>query len=100
MSPGELALPGFDCQVSQHRHLSQTSRALSVAVARDEPPPGTMSAVSETPSAASSQGATAAPSGGFRSWPRWSRWSTYGVGMVVLLLVAALVAGVVVVRDS
>ena len=59
-----------------------------------------MSAVSETPSAASSQGATPAPFGGFRSWPRWSRWSTYGVGVVVLLLVAALVAGAVVVRDS
>ena len=59
-----------------------------------------MSAVSETPSAASSRGATSAPSGGFRSWPRWSRWSTYGVGVVALLLVAALVVGVVVVRDS
>ena len=71
-----------------------------MAVASAEPPPGTMSAVSETPSAASSQGAAPAPSGGFRSWPRWSRWSTYGVGVVVLLLVAALVAGAVVVRDS
>ena len=59
-----------------------------------------MSAVSETPSTASSQGATPGPFGGFRSWPRWSRWSTYGVGVVVLLLVAALVAGAVVVRDS
>jgi len=71
-----------------------------VAVASVEPSPGTMSAVSETPSAASSQGATPAPFGGFRSWPRWSRWSTYGVGVVVLLLVAALLAGAVVVRDS
>ena len=43
--------------------------------------------------------ATAAASG-FRSWPRWGRWTTYGVGVVVLLLVAALVAGVLVVRDS
>lgn len=37
---------------------------------------------------------------GFRSWPRWGRWSTYGAGLVVLLLVAALVAGVLVVRYS
>ena len=59
-----------------------------------------MSAVSETPPAASSQGATPARSGGFRSWPRWGRWSTYGVAVVVLLLVGALLAGVVVVRDS
>ena len=71
-----------------------------MAVASAEPPPGTMSAVPETPSAASSQGAAPGPFGGFRSWPRWSRWSTYGVGVVVLLLVAALVAGAVVVRDS
>ena len=44
--------------------------------------------------------ATAADSVGFRSWPRWGRWTTYGVGVVVLLLVAALVAGVLVVRYS
>jgi penicillin amidase len=44
--------------------------------------------------------APAAATTGFRSWPRWARWSSYGVGVVVLLVVAALVAGVLVVRYS
>jgi len=44
--------------------------------------------------------ATAADPVGFRAWPRWVRWSAYGGVVVVLLLVAALVAGVLVVRYS
>ena len=37
---------------------------------------------------------------GFRSWPRWGRLTTYAVVAVVLVLVAALVAAVLVVRQS
>ncbi len=60
-----------------------------------------MAAVPETPPVTSSRGRTPVPARrGFRSWPRWGRWSTYGVVAVVLLLVATVVAGVVVVRDS
>ena len=36
----------------------------------------------------------------FRSWPRPARWASYTAVVVVLLMVAALVAGVVVVRKS
>ncbi len=36
----------------------------------------------------------------FRSWSRAARWSTYGVVVLVLVVLAALVAGVVVVRKS
>jgi penicillin amidase len=51
-------------------------------------------------SAVSDPTASPAPRAGFRSWPRWGRWSAYGVTAVVLLLVGALVAATLVVRDS
>ena len=58
-----------------------------------------MSAVPDSPvtTAPARQGS---PSTGFRSWPRWGRLATYGVGVVVLLLIAGLVTAVVVVRHS
>ncbi len=58
-----------------------------------------MSAVPDSPvtTAPARQGS---PSTGFRSWPRWGRLATYGVGVVVLVLIAGLVTAVVVVRHS
>jgi penicillin amidase len=52
-----------------------------------------MSAVSDATSAP-------APRAGFRAWPRWGRWTVYAATVLVLVLVAALVAATLVVRDS
>jgi penicillin amidase len=43
-------------------------------------------------------GAASGP--GFLGWPRWGRWSAYAVAGLVLVLVAAFIGGVVLVRHS
>ena len=59
-----------------------------------------MSAVPETAAPRSPASARSRGPLPFRAWPRWTRWTVYGAVVVVLLLVAALVAGLVVVRQS
>ncbi len=52
--------------------------------------------MSDSASAGPSQPTT--PDAGFRGWPRWGRWTAYGVALLILAMVAALLAGVVTVR--
>jgi penicillin amidase len=67
---------------------------------------GTIAAVSTSPAARpdDASGDTADTEGPtrtrFRDWPRSGRWATYGVLVLVLLLVATVVSGVVLVRRS
>jgi penicillin amidase len=65
------------------------------------PPPSAHQGTSPQPGEGGA-GAAGDPAGrtGFRGWPRPARWATYVAAVLALVLLAALVAGTMVVRRS